>query len=646
MLLSGNSMGIRRYIPSMVVLGIAVAVYRYFGLEEIFEELIKPRSLQERYDYIVVGGGTAGAVMAARLSEDRDKSILLIEAGVDPSVEPNIDIPLMADSFHGTDFDWQYHTVPQKHGCLGHKEQSAIWPSGKGLGGTSLINYMQYLRGSRYDYDSWASGGATGWGYKDVLPYFIKSEDQQNGEFVRTVFHGFGGRLSVTDVGQSMVNQIMGLCFKEISLKKRDLNGKNQFGWGPTQATVKRGVRWSTYKAYLKRVLSHKNLHVATRITALKVIFEGKKAIGVLVRRDGGEEKVVLANKDIILTAGTVGTTKLLLLSGIGPKKHLQEMKIPVVADLPVGENLQDHVSADGIEFFTPFPGVTISMSKADSFLSSWRYTLFGSGMKASPRFREASAYIRLRNQPPNIKYPLLALHIAANPQAFTAQAVNVRKEIWDSIHGNPPTREGFTIFPVLLHPRSKGTIRLRSSNPDDAPLINPNYLADETDVKILVEGVQFVRRLIKTEVMGHWEMRLTSRLLSECAKFGNYTPAYIECHVRRITLPGRSPVGTAKMGAANDPTAVVDPLLRVRGVKGLRVADASIIPSCMTGDTYATQVMIAEKAADMIRDKDTVAAIKAYFKHLIESQHKKIMDDDESNETHSSHGVEDQKRR
>jgi choline dehydrogenase-like flavoprotein len=251
--------------------------------------------------------------------------------------------------------------------------------------------------------------------------------------------------------------------------------------------------------------------------------------------------------------------------------------------------------------------------------------------MKASPRFRESTAYIKLRHQPPQVKYPLLALQIAANPQALDAGPVNVRKEVWDAVHGAPLTREGFTIFPVLLHPRSKGTLRLRSANPDDPPLINPNYLAEDIDVKILAEGYQFARRLVNTKIMKDWEFQLASRLLPECAKFGNYTQQYIECHIRQITLSGMAPVGTCRIGGAADPAAVVDPQLRVRGIKGLRIADASIIPSSMSGDTYATQVMIGEKAADMIREKDTVIAIKAYFKHLIESKHKKIMDDDEA---------------
>jgi choline dehydrogenase-like flavoprotein len=620
---------VAQYIPTLIVIGAALVAYRFLGLDDYFQELIHQKELRDSYEYIIVGAGTSGAVLASRLAEDSDRDILLIEAGGDPTQNPNIDIPLMADSVRGTDFDWQYKTTPQQHACLANINKEAIWHLGKGLGGTSNINYMQYLRGSRYDYDSWASNGATGWGYKDVLPYFIKAEDQQNGEFVRTVFHGFGGRLAVMDVGPTTVNQIIGYCFKEISLKKRDLNGKNQFGWGPTQATIRNGVRWGTYRAYLRRNLNLPNLQVITHATVQKVVFEGKHAKGVVVQV-GDKQTFIKASKEVLLAAGTVGTTKLLLQSGVGPRSHLQAVKIPVVADLPVGENLQDQVYADGIEFFTPYPGVTISTAKADSLISSWTYSLFGTGMKASPRFRESTAYIRLRHQPPQIKYPLLALQIVANPQAFDAAPLNVKEETWNAIHAEPPTREGFTIFPVLLHPRSRGTIRLSSNNPEDPPLINPNYLAEEVDVKILAEGYQFARRLINAKTLKDWETVLTNRLLPECARLGNYTPAYIECHIRHITIPAGAPVGTCRMGAAGDPSAVVDPLLRVRGIKGLRVVDASIIPTASTGDTYATQVMIAEKAADLIREKDTVKAIKEYFKHLIESRHKKIMDDED----------------
>ncbi|ESO12860.1 hypothetical protein HELRODRAFT_93524 [Helobdella robusta] len=640
-------MSIGKYIPAIIVVGIGLTFYRLLGLGDYFVELIKAKELQKEYDYIIVGGGTAGAVLAARLADNKDFNILLVEAGSNPSSNPLVDIPLMADSIRTPQLDWHHKTVPQKFACKGHVDQSAIIHSGKGLGGTSNINYMQYLRGSRYDYDGWALNGAAGWAYKDVLPYFIKSEDQQNGEFVRTVFHGFGGRLAVKDVGPTTMNQIMGLCFKEISLKKRDLNGKNQFGWGPTQATIRNGVRWSTFKAYLKRYMNAPNLHVVTDTFAEKILFEGKRADSIVLKHEKKTE-VVKAKKEIILTAGTVGTTKLLLLSGVGPKTHLQKLKIPVVADLPVGENLQDQVVGDGIEYYTPYPGVSITINMADSLLSSWAYSLFGTevttslaGMKSSPRFREATAYIRLRHQPPNIKYPLLALHIAANPQAYEATSklhtAHDLFQTWAEIHGKPLSREGFTIFPVLLHPRSRGTIRLNTTNPEDPPLIDPNYLSEEIDIKILTEGFQFARRLLHTQVMKDWEFKLTNRLLPECQKYGNYTNAYVECHLRHITIPGGNLVGTCKMGALNDPRAVVDPILRVRGLKGLRVADASIIPTSMSADTYATQVMIAEKAADFILEKDTVRSIKEYFKHLIESRHKKIMDDEEAEEAHTA---------
>lgn len=621
---------VAQYIPGLVALGVALLAYRMLGLDQYLVEYIHKKDLKPSYDYIIVGGGTSGAVLASRLSEDKDRSILLIEAGGNPATEPNIDIPLMADTVRKTEFNWRYHTVPQKHACKSCIDKTSLWNLGRGLGGTSNINYMQYLRGSRHDYDNWGHG----WSYKDVLPYFIKAEDQQNGEFVKTVFHGFGGRLAVTDVGPTTANNIMRYCFQEISLKKRDLNGKNQFGWGPTQATIRRGVRWSTHKAYLKRCMDLKNLHVITHTQALKVVFEGKQAIGVQILYKG-KQITVKAKKEVLLTAGTVGTAKLLLLSGVGPKSHLESLKIPVVADLPVGENLQDHVMGDGVEMFTPYTGVSISTRKADSLVAMWRYNLLGSGMKASPRFREATAYIRLRHQPPQIKYPLLALHIAANPSAYDADQVNIEEEDWNAIHGEPPTTEGLTIFPVLLHPKSKGTVRLRSSNPEDPPLIDPNYLAEDIDVKVLVEGFQFARRLIHTQVMKDWDMTLTNRLLPDCAKLGNYTPAYLECHIRHLTLPGGAPVGTCRMGSPNDPNAVVDPLLRVRGLKGLRVIDASIIPNAMSGDTYATQVMIAEKAADMLREKDTVKAIKDYFKHLMEVRHQKIMDDDDDHHQH-----------
>jgi len=325
-----------------------------------------------------------------------------------------------------------------------------------------------------------------------------------------------------------------------------------------------------------------------------------------------------------------VGTTKLLLLSGVGPKNHLQAMKIPVVSDVPVGDNLQDHVMADGITFYTPYT-VSITPARAENFFSSWAYTLYGGGMKASPRFREGTAFLRTKHQPPHIKYPLIGLHIVANVEPYNADQINVKDDVFRSLHADPPHRDGITIYPILLHPRSKGTIRLKSSNPEDQPLINPNYLSEDVDSKLLVEALHFiVTKLSNTTVFDHWDLDVNEKLLPQCASQGKFTDAYFECYVRHITLSGYSPVGTCRMGAAGDATAVVDPQLRVRGTKNLRVVDASVIPASMSGNTYATQVMIAEKGSDMIRDKDTIKAIKEYFKHLVAVKHDKMKDEEE----------------
>lgn len=622
---------VAKQIPWVIGIGALLAAYKLLGGSELLDEWTR-KEIEETYDYIIVGGGTEGSLLATRLTDDPKKSVLLLEAGGDPLNNPDIDIPIFADTARYSEFDWQYQTVPQRHACKSHVDSSALWSAGKGLGGTSNINYMQYLRGSRHDYDEWANNGAQGWAYKDVLPYFIKCEDNRNAKFVNTIFHGFGGRMTVADVQLSPVSKISELAFREMGVKCRDTNGKNMFGYGHTQATIRSGTRWGTYRAFLRRAIKRDNLHITTYATVQKILFDGRKATGVVFKHNE-QQKIVKSNKEIILSAGTVGTTKLMLLSGLGPRAHLNALKIPVIADLPVGENLQDHVQSGGIEFFTPHQ-VSITAAKSENFLSSWAYSLFGTGMKMSPRFREGTAYVKTRHQPPHLKYPLIGFHVVANVQVYSAEQMNMKDDSWDGLYGKPKTNEGFTIFPVLLHPKSRGTIRLRSSNPDDAPLINPNYLAEDFDIKILTEALQYSRKLVKTMSMQDWNFQISDSLLPECAKYGNFTNAYVECFIRHVTMSGNTPMGTCRMGAAGDPTAVVDPQLRVRGVKNLRVVDASIIPGSLSGNAYTTQVMIAEKAADLIIDVNTVKAIQDYFKHMVAMKHKKIMEDDDAAST------------
>jgi choline dehydrogenase len=620
---------VARHIPSLMAIGAVMAAYRLMSVGIWQDEFVK-KDLEKSYDIIIVGAGSSGAVLASRLTEDADKTVLLLEAGDSPKDEEDIDIPINADHVRGekSKYDWYYQITPQKFSSKGHIDQTSYIHAGKGLGGSSLINYMQYLRGSRHDYDDWANNGATGWGYKDVLPYFIKSEDNHNGPYVQSVFHGFGGRVAVADVNLSPLNRIMTAAFKEHNINKKDINGRSHFGYSQTQATIKNGLRWSTYRAFLKRAMDRPNLHIVTGAEVQKVLFEGRKAVGVQMMLDG-KVRTARAEKEVILSAGTIGSTKLLLLSGIGPKAHLGALKIPIIADVPVGENFQDQVIADPVEYFTSY-GVSVTPAKAENFFSAWAYSFFGTGMKMSPRFREGIAFVKTRHQPPHIKYPLLSLNILSNVEVYSAEKLNIKDEVWEALHGNPPYRDGFTILATLLHPKSKGTIRLKSSNPEDPPLINPNYLAEDVDVKILAEGYQYARRLLGTQAMKDWGFEIPHRTLPECEKYGNFTMQYIECLLRRVTIPANNPVGTCRIGAMGDPTAVVDPLLRVRGVKGLRVVDSCIIPNSMSANLYPTQIMIAEKAADILREKDTVLAIKEYFKHLIAVKHKKMVEDEE----------------
>eukprot|EP00918_Siedleckia_nematoides_P087375 GHVU01192247.1.p1 GENE.GHVU01192247.1~~GHVU01192247.1.p1 ORF type:complete len:648 (+),score=99.43 GHVU01192247.1:215-2158(+) len=617
---------VARHIPSIMVIGAVLVAYRLLGVEEWLIGSSIKSEIKAEYDYVIIGGGTSGSVLASRLTEDKDKKVLLLEAGDDVKNE-YVDIPIFADKVRGSELDWQYRTVPQKHSCKSHVDKESIWPSGKGLGGTSNINYMQYLRGSRHDYDEWNNNGAAGWGYKDVLPYFIFSEDNTNPGYIRNIFHGSGGRMSVVDTGYSNLQKVMPGVFKEMSIKKRDINGRNQFGFMTTQATVRGGKRWSTYRAFLMRALHNNNLDILTKATVTKIIFDKRTAVGVKYVREGVEYEVK-ANTEVLLAAGTVGSAKILLLSGIGPRAHLREHKIPAILDLPVGENLQDHVMADPVEYFTDYQ-FSLTAARAENFWQAWSYSLFGSGLKASPRFREITAYVKTKYQG-HFKYPLVALHFVANVGVYKASDINVNEELYEQLHGKPPSWEGFSIFPVLLHPRSKGTVRLASANPEDPPLINPNYFSDETDIKYLREAVKFARKLVHFEDLQNWDFSINNNLIPDCAKFGNWTDRYIDCHIRHITLSGYAPVGTCRIGAASDPTAVVDPHLRVRGTKGLRVVDASIIPFAITGNTYATQIMIAEKIADEIRERNSVKPIQDYFKHLIDIKHEKIREEEE----------------
>lgn len=521
------------------------------------------------YDYIVVGGGSAGCVLANRLSENPDVRVLLLEAGA-PDKNQKIHIPAAWTQLLRTEIDWEYYTEPQPH----MNDRRMIWPRGKTLGGSSSINAMIYIRGHRYDYDHWESLGNKGWGYADVLAYFKKAQNQTRGT---STYHGTGGPLNVTDLSEPnpltlafvKAGQEAGMHFNA------DFNGAEQEGIGVFQVTQKDGKRHSTAAAYLKPAMNRPNLTIQTRCHVTRVRFEDKRAVGVEYMHEG-QVYNVNAEAEIILSGGAVNSPQLLMLSGIGPGEHLNEMAIDVLVDSPgVGQNLQDHMVAGVLQYATQ----PISLKNAQKMTNLIKYLLTRKGMLTS-NGGEAGCFIKTD---PALPAPDVQYHLF--PGAFED-------------HGAKPVEgyggHGFALGGCVLRPESRGTIQLKTNDPRAAPAIQPCYLSAGSDLEKTVEAVKFARRVIASGAFNPY--RGPEYLPGADVQSDDDIAEYIRD--RGETL--YHPVGTCKMG--DDALSVVDASLRVRGVDGLRVVDASIMPTLIGGNTNAPIIMIAEKAADMIK--------------------------------------------
>lgn len=517
------------------------------------------------YDYIIIGAGSAGCVIANRLTEQPDISVLLLEAG-GPDSKPEIHIPGATFSLQNTDIDWAYHTEPQPH----LNGRIIFWPRGKVLGGSSSINAMIYIRGHRQCYDDWRAAGNEGWEYAKVLPYFKKSENQERGA---GEYHATGGLLNVADQRDpNPLSYILVDAAQEIEFSYNDdFNGARMNGFGIYQVTQKEGQRWSTAAAFLKPALNRTNLTVTTHAHATKLKFDGLRVVGITYTK-AGERYEAEASKGVILCGGAINSPQLLLLSGLGPAKELQQLDIPVVADLPgVGHNLQDHVDV-AVRYYCTEP-----ISRAAVYAAAEAaYRYFRKGPWSS-NVVEAGGFLRTQ---PNLPMPNLQFH-------FTPQ-------LPASFEQRRPQEHGFGFFPALLLPHNRGYIKLRSPDPLESPLIQPNYLSDEADVAVLVEGVKLARKLAQS--------RAFAPLIGEAIQPGPEIQSdteiceYIRAHADTIYHP----VGTCKMGV--DKMSVVNPQLQVHGIHGLWVADASIMPTIVNGNTNAPTIMIGEKAADMIK--------------------------------------------
>jgi len=520
------------------------------------------------YDYIIVGAGSAGCVLASRLTEDPNVSVLVLEAG-GPDKNMNVRVPAAFSKLFKTSLDWNYETEPQPH----MKNRKLYWPRGKMLGGSSSMNAMMYIRGNRHDYDEWGESGNPGWAFADVLPYFKKAEHYERGG---TDLVGGAGPLNVAELRHvNPLTKVFLDAAVEAGLPKTDdFNGKSQEGVSPTLVTQKGGTRYSTAVGYLRPAMKRPNLTVHTQAQATKLLIEGKRAVGVAYLRSGAAQEA-RANREVILCGGAINSPQLLLLSGIGPADHLKALGIEVVADLPgVGQHLQDHL-ASGILYHCTQP---ITLASAESLGNLANFLLFKKGPLTS-NVAESAGFLKTR---PDLLAPDVEIIFA--PSFFLE-------------HGfaNPPGH-GFTIGVVLLHPESTGSLTLRSTNPTDPPAIQPNYLASENDMKVMVEGLRWARKIGQAKAFDAYRGNefVPGEEVTSDADLAEFIRSRAE------TL--YHPVGTCKMG--EDPLAVVDPELRVRGVEGLRVVDASVMPTIISGHTNAPTIMIAEKTADLIKSR------------------------------------------
>lgn len=527
---------------------------------------------------MIVGGGSAGATLAARLSEDSTKTVCLVEAGGEGKSilhrAPAATIAMLPG--RPKIGNWAFQTVPQQ-GLNGRK---GYQPRGKSLGGSSAINAMLYIRGHQKDYDEWSELGCDGWSWNDVKPYFLKSENNERGA---SELHGDKGPLHVSEqqsprqISQDFI-KAAGECQLRVT---DDFNGEEQEGVGLYQVTQfhgsKNGERCSAAAAYLQPNIKRSNLTVVTRAHVLKVELEGKKATGVTYRKDKGTETVKAA-REVILSGGTFNSPQLMMLSGIGPAEHLKLNGVEVKHDLPgVGENLQDHLDmilawkSKEKDLFGLDLGAGFRLFK---HILQWRKD--GTGMIATP-FAETGAFLKTD---PGLERPDIQLH-------FVIGVVDdhARKLHW----GN-----GFSVHACVLRPESRGRVGLKTSNPMAAPLIDPNYLSDSRDLDRLLEGTKLIRRIVESPTFAPYcekEMFIDGPISDEAMK----------AHIRNRADTIYHPVGTCKMGT--DEMSVVDPQLKVHGIENLRVVDASIIPKLIGGNTNAPTIMIAEKAADMIKE-------------------------------------------
>jgi choline dehydrogenase len=514
------------------------------------------------FDYVIVGAGSAGCVLASRLSEDPDVQVLLLEAGP-PDTKENVHVPLGYLQLAGTDVDWDYHSAPERE-CYGRRIQL---PRGKVLGGSSSLNAMVYIRGNRRDYDDW---GVPGWSSADLLPYFIKAEDNERGA---SRWHGVGGPLPVSE---SRSRNAIAAAFVEAGVqaglaRNEDFNGDEQDGVGLYQVTQREGMRASTSVSYLHPAMERPNLTVMPYMLAERVLFEGTRAVGVQASQLGQPQEF-RAQREVILCGGAYNSPQLLMLSGVGPAEHLALREVDVLLDQPaVGANLSEH-AATQLVWTTP-EEESLLLALEPAALEEYEATRTG---PFASNLAEAGGFARVGTgaSAPDVQFHLAPVHIV------------------DDGMGDPEGH-GVWVSPCLLTPSSRGSVRLASSDPTAKPIVRNDFYTAGEDMERMIAALR-----LTLDICGQAAMRPYSAEPSNVPD-GDSDDA-MRAHAARTTFAIYHPVGTCRMG--EDPEAVLDPELRVNGLQSLRVVDASVMPVVPRGNTNAPTIAIAERAADLIR--------------------------------------------
>lgn len=550
--------------------------------------------VQDTYDFIVVGGGAAGSVVASRLSEITDWSVLLVEAGPDEPAGTQIPSNLLI--FLGTSLDWNYTTSNESHSCLSTNGRCK-WPRGKNLGGCTSHHGMAYHRGHQKDYEKWVQMGNIGWSWQDVLPFFKMSEDNKDVGRIPGIlpeYHGTNGPMTVERFPwQPKFARDVLRAAEEVGFgTTEDLVGPNITGFAIAQTISNNGVRLSTPRAYLWPHKNRQNLHIALNATALKVntARKGSKVIatGITFRMNGRDHKV-RARKEVILSAGTINSPQLLLLSGIGPKNHLDSLRIRTVVDLPgVGENLHNHQSY-GIDFNIDHKIIDeLDTDNANQYLYNQTGPMSSTGLAQLTAILTSTFTTA---DDPDIQIFFSGYQATCNTD----------DRIPDLTTYNNKETVRFTS--VNLQPRSRGRITLASNNPFDAPIIWGNDFAEQIDRRIVCQGIQKILKLSRAQALETYGLKRVDETALTCSQYKKNSRAYWDCQIQYNSRPENHQAGTCKMGPSSDPMAVVSPDLKVHGVDRLRVADMSIMPQVITGNPVAAVNMIGERVANFIKN-------------------------------------------